>query len=103
MDVKEEREIPHLRKSRMMPQEKEIASCVEECCKEPGMRKRLLVWALRRYTPFKLHEIAQRIKSSISYSAVSQICRRFEKECMENKELRNIKDRIEAGMSKVKT
>lgn len=100
---REDKEIPHLKKSRRMPEMKEIRSCVESCCESGGMRKRLLVWALKRHTSLKLREIAERIQSPISYSAISQICRRIEKERQENKKLQKLMDHVESQMSKVKT
>ena len=82
---------------------KEIQACIEKCCEEPGARKRLLVWALKRHTPLRLREIAEKIDCAISDSAVSQICRRVEKECAKNKGLQGMAKRIELEMSKVKT
>jgi len=82
---KEDVEIPDLRKHRKVPDVEEIQACIEKCCDEDGMRRRLLVWGLRRYTPLKLKEIAERIQSPISYSAVSQVCRRIERAGAEEK------------------
>ena len=103
LDGREDREIPVLRKSQRIPETGEIRACIEGCVPEKGMRKRLLVWALKRYTPLKLTEIAERIQSQISYSAVSQICRRVEEERMRNPKLEALMNHIEAEMSKVKT
>jgi len=103
LEGKVDREIPDLRKSRRIPEVKEIQSCVEGCCEEEGMRKRLLVWALKRHTPLKLREIAERIESSTTYSAVAQICRRLEQKSLEDKKLRGMMSRIDAEMSNVKT
>jgi REP element-mobilizing transposase RayT len=103
---KEDREIPHLKKSQRIPGMEGIRSCVESCCEEIGLRKRLLVWTLKRYTPLKLREIAgsiQNLKSPLSYSAVSQIYRRVEKERQENKKLQKLIGQIESEMSNVKT
>ena len=103
LEGKDDKEIPHLKKSRRTPGMKEIHACVESCCEGAGMKKRLLVWALKRYTPLKLREIAERIQSPISYSAVSQICRRVERERQGNKKLQRLIDHVESKMSKVKT
>ncbi len=103
LEGKEDREIPHLKKSLRMPGMDEIHLCIEGCGEGDGMRKRLLVWALKRYTPLKLREIAERIQSPISYSAVSQIYRRVEKERQGNKKLQKLIVAIESKMSKVKT
>lgn len=103
LESKENEEIPDLKKSRRVPGMEEIRACVESCCEGEGMRKRLLVWALKRYTPLKLREIAERIQSPISYSAVSQICRRIERERGEIKGLQKLISRIESQMSNVKT
>ncbi len=103
LDGREDREIPHLRKTRRVLGEKELACCVEECSEDPRIRKRLMVWALKRYTPLKLKEIAERTGSAVSYSAISQTCRRMEKEVRQNKRLQSIIGLLESKMSKVKT
>lgn len=103
LEGREDKEIPHLKKNRRAPEANKLQACIESCSKEEGMRRRLLVWALKRYTPLKLKEIAEEIQKPVSYSAVSQICRRIEKERLENKELRKVMDRIAAELSNVKT
>ena len=103
LEGKEDKEIPPLKKSRRMPGVKEIQCCIESCCKDERLRRRFLVWALKRHTPLKLNEIAEKINRPISYSGVSQICRRVEKECVESKELQRLREQIEFKMSKVKT
>lgn len=103
LEGKEDREIPHLRKEGRVLKVDEIESCIRSCCRESAMAKRLLVWALKRYTPLKLHEIADKTGRAISYSAVSQLCRRIEKERQENKMLQKLIAHIESQMSKVKT
>lgn len=103
LEGREDREIPELRKSRKTLEMEEIQTCVESCCEERGMRKRLVVWALKRHTPLKLKEIAARIQTPVTYSAISQICRRLEKEGRENKKLQGIMNRVAAKMSNVKT
>ena len=103
VEDKEDREIPDLRKNRKLSGEEEVQACLKNVCHEPGVRDRLLVWALKRYTPLKLHEIAKKIQKPISYSAVSQICRRVERARSGDKALHEIVSRVEAEMSNVKT
>lgn len=103
LEGRQDGEIPMLRKSQKIPRFKEIQVCIERCVGEKGMRKRFLIWALKKHTPLKLKEIAQRCGERIGYSAVSQICRRLEKESQKNKKLQRVISKIEVEMSKVKT
>lgn len=101
LEGRQDGEIPILRRSQKIPGLKEIQACIESCVDDQGMRKRFLVWALKRHTPLKLREIAERSGGGISYSAVSQICRRLEKESQKNRTLQTMIRRIETEVSKV--
>lgn len=103
LEGREDEEIPELRRTRRALEVRQIRECVERCGGGREISKRLLVWALRRYTPFKLKEIAEKLDRPISYSAVSQIHRRIEKESQRNRKLQTLMNRIEVEMSKVKT
>lgn len=103
LDGRQDREIPELKKSRKGPEIEQIWACLEGCRVEEKMKKRLLIWALKRYTPLKLREIAERADGKISYSAVSQICRRVEEQRRKSRKLEAAIHRLETEMSNVKT
>lgn len=103
LEGKTDREIPALRKTQSVPELGEIRACVESCVEEAALRRRLLVWALKKYTPLKLKEIAEGLQSPISYSAVSQISRRLQEEQRRNPRLQSLIKRVETEMSNVKT
>jgi hypothetical protein len=104
LEGKEDREIPALRKVQPTPDFKKIQALIEECgCSQEKMKTRLTAWALKRYTPLKLKEIAGKLCPEITYSAISQSCRRLEKERIKDKPLHQIMKLIEEKMSNVKT
>ncbi len=103
LEGREDREIPQLRKSRRSPDPAAIEACLERYRQDPRLSKRLRVWALKRYTPLTLKQIAERVGCAVSYSGISQTCRRLEQECLENEELRRLMTRLEVEMSNVKT
>lgn len=104
LEGRQDREIPALRKVRAVPDFEKIKDCIERCgCQEEKIKKRLTLWTLRRHTSLKLKEIAEKLQAQISYSAVSQSCRRLERERTKDKRLHGMMRRIEEEMSNVKT
>ncbi len=103
LEGREDKEIPHLKCNQGKLSVNQIRSCVEKCCVDNPLSKRLFVWGLKQHTSLKLREIAEVVESALSYSAVSQICRRVELESRKNKTIYRCMEQIKIALSNVKT
>jgi len=65
------------------------------------VKRKCFAYILKRYTPLKLNEIAEKI-GGVSYSGVSQLVRRLEQERLNDKRLAKELACLEQKMSKVK-
>ena len=74
---KEDPEIPDTRKIRKKLSVEEVEEKVREITHEPSLRKKLLMYGLKRYAGLPLNEIGQRV-GGIRYTAVSMGMKRLE-------------------------
>lgn len=83
---KEDPEIPDTRKIRKKLSVEEVEERVREITHEPSLRKKLLMYGLKRYAGLPLNEIGQRV-GGIKYTAVSMGMKRLEEAVKREKEI----------------
>ena len=99
---KKDIELSELREIKRTVDVKKIKKWVELLDLDTKGKRKCFAYALKRYTPLKLNEIAEKI-GGLSYSGVSQLVRRLEQERLDDKVLARELSRLEQKMSKVKT
>jgi len=98
---KEDKEMPVLKQLRKRIDIEQIKIEVKKRIENEKLSRRIYIYLIRKYTDKKLTEISA-LFGKISYSGISQVCRRMEKKRRENKKLDLLISEIEK-VSNVKT
>lgn len=99
---KKDTELSELREIKRTADLKKIEKWIEQLDLDEKHKRKCVAYVLKKYTPLKLSEIAEKI-GRVSYSGVAQMVRRLEQERLEDKHLARELNRLEHKMSKVKT
>jgi REP element-mobilizing transposase RayT len=73
----------------------ELIRLAQQMTKEESLRRKLTVYALRRYSPLSLNEIGEKV-GGMKYQAVSQSVRRLEETAQRDRHLENLLKMIDA-------
>lgn len=99
---REDKELSELRTVKRTVSVTKIEKFIQEMKGSSIEKRKWLIYALRKHTPLKLEEIAQRTNGK-SYSSISQTVRRLEQEAREKRSVAKILSEIDTQVSKVKT
>ncbi|MCK4905513.1 transposase [bacterium] len=76
----------------------QIETEIRKRVEKEKLQRKLYIYLIRKYTDKKLEDIA-RLLGNMSYSAISQMCRRIEKHREEDKEMDLLLSRIEESLN----
>lgn len=106
VDERDDEEIPKINEIKMAHDAEKVEMIKEECekvFKSEKERKKAEIYLIRRNTGYSLKEISGLVGGGITYSGISQVCRRVERGLKKDARLREEIDKLNKKMSNVKT
>ncbi len=94
-------EIPNLAKAQKQLSVQSLQLYLEKLTSDIGLRKKLIVYALRNHSHLKLKEIGKLVNSP-SYSAVAMMVNRLKQEAQKDKQVKQLLLKVEYYCQKVK-